>query len=36
MGYFDPYLLTLVTFLPLATALWLALPVMNQLPDRIW
>ncbi|MEN8183816.1 MAG: NADH-quinone oxidoreductase subunit M [Myxococcota bacterium] len=36
MGYFDPHLLTLVTFLPLATALWLALPVMNQLPDRIW
>jgi NADH-quinone oxidoreductase subunit M len=36
MGYFEERLLTLVTFLPLATALWLALPVMNQLPDRIW
>jgi NADH-quinone oxidoreductase subunit M len=36
MGYFEERLLTLVTFLPLATALWLALPVMNQLPDRMW
>jgi NADH-quinone oxidoreductase subunit M len=36
MGYFEESLLTLVTFLPLATGLLLAVPVLNQLPDRVW
>jgi NADH-quinone oxidoreductase subunit M len=36
MGYFDPHLLSVITFLPLVTALGLALPYVNRLPESTW
>ena len=36
MGYVDQYLISVVTFLPLVTALVLALPFVQRLPEGTW